>query len=84
MGRNNNRPMQDLSPTVWIGKHGCTDSMIDEIRVQLKKRRLVKVKWLHNTGIDPEAIAARAGAELVEVRGRTFVLAGQKKTPQSR
>lgn len=67
--------MQALRPTVWIGKQGCTDTMIDEIKAQLKTRRLVKVKWLHNTDIDPEAIAYRARADLVSVRGRTLVLA---------
>jgi RNA-binding protein len=69
------RSMQELKPTVWIGKAGCTATMIDEIKAQLKKRELVKVKWLQNTEIDPEAVAARTGAELVEVRGRTLVLA---------
>ncbi|MCX6681890.1 MAG: YhbY family RNA-binding protein [Methanoregula sp.] len=72
---NRDRLMQDLKPTVWIGKQGCSETMIDEIKTQLKKKKLVKVKWLHNTDIDPEAIAHRAGADLVEVRGRTMVLA---------
>ena len=56
-----NRPdtsMQDLKPTVWIGKQGCTGTMIDEIVSQLKKRKLIKVKWLQNTDVDPEAVAA--------------------------
>jgi RNA-binding protein len=66
--------MQDLKPTVWIGKQGCTETMIDEIVSQLKKRRLIKVKWLQNTDVDPEAVALRAKATLVEVRGRTLVL----------
>ncbi len=72
------RSMQDLKPTVWIGKSGCSATMIAEIRAQLKKRKIVKVKWLQSTDIDPEAIAARAGATLVEVRGRTLVLAEKK------
>jgi RNA-binding protein len=67
--------MQDLKPTVWIGKQGCTGTMIEEIVSQLKKRKLIKVKWLQNTEVDPEAIAAQAKATLVEVRGRTMVLA---------
>lgn len=71
--------MQDLKPTVWIGKSGCTATMIDEIKAQLKKRKIVKVKWLQNTEIDPEAVASRTGAELVEVRGRTLVLAEKKR-----
>jgi len=72
--------MQDLKPTVWIGKQGCTETMIEEITAQLKKRKLIKVKWLQNTEVDPEAIALQAKAKLVEVRGRTMVLAGRGKT----
>jgi RNA-binding protein len=79
----NDRSMQDLKPTVWIGKSGCTDTMIDEIKAQLKKRTHIKVKWLHNTDIDPEAIANRTGADLIGVRGRTLVLARRKKTGRS-
>ena len=71
--------MQDLKPTVWIGKQGCSDTMIDEIVAQLKKRKLIKVKWLQNTEVDPEDVAVRAKARLVEVRGRTMVLAEKGK-----
>jgi RNA-binding protein len=71
--------MQDLKPTVWIGKQGCTETMIEEITSQLRKRKLIKVKWLQNTEVDPEAIAAQAKARLVEVRGRTMVLADKGK-----
>ena len=72
--------MQDLKPTVWIGKQGCTETMIDEIVEQLKKRSMIKVKWLQNTEVDPEDVALKAGATLVEVRGRTMVLQEKKKT----
>jgi RNA-binding protein len=71
--------MQDLKPTVWIGKQGCTETMIDEIITQLKKRRMIKVKWLQNTDVDPAAVAVQARARLVEVRGRTMVLADKGK-----
>jgi RNA-binding protein len=73
-------PMQDLRPTVWIGKQGCTDATISEIVAQLKKRKRIKVKWLQNADIDPEAVAARAHAILVDVRGRTMVLSEQEKS----
>ena len=59
---------QDLKPTIWIGKRGATGVMIDEIRRQLKSRKIVKVRWLRNTEVDPESIAASAGADLLEVR----------------
>jgi RNA-binding protein len=72
--------MQDLKPTVWIGKQGCTETMIDEIVEQLKKRKMIKVKWLQNIEIDPEAVASQARARLVDVRGRTMVLEEKKKS----
>jgi RNA-binding protein len=74
------RSMQDLKPTVWIGKQGCTETMIEEIMEQLKKRKMIKVKWLQNIEIDPEAVASQARATLVDVRGRTMVLEEKKKT----
>ncbi len=74
------RSMQDLKPTVWIGKQGSTETMIEEIVAQLRKRKLIKVKWLQNTGVDPEDIAFKAKAKLVEVRGRTMVLAEKGKS----
>jgi RNA-binding protein len=71
--------MQDLKPTVWIGKQGCTDTMIEEIVQQLKKRKMIKVKWLQNCEVDAESVAAQAKANLVEVRGRTMVLSEKGK-----
>ncbi len=73
------RSMQDLKPTVWIGKQGCTETMIEEIVSQLKKRKVIKVKWLQNTDVDPDDVALKAKATLVEVRGRTMVLEGKGK-----
>ena len=75
-----NKLMQDLKPTVWIGKQGCTETMIEEIVSQLKNRKMIKVKWLQSVVVDPEAIALQARAKLVETRGRTMVLADKKHT----
>ena len=75
----NNNLMQDLRPTVWIGKQGCSDTIIQEIVAQLKKRNVVKVKWLQNTEVDPEAIEEQAKAVLVEVPGRTMELPRHQK-----
>lgn len=78
------RSIQDLRPTVWIGKQGCTDTMIGEIVAQLKKRRIIKIKWLQSITVDPEEVALRARATLVAVRGRTMVLAEKgKAVPES-
>ena len=75
----NDHAMQDLRPTVWIGKQGCTGTVVEEIIQQLELRKVVKVKVLANTEIDFEDVAARAGSDLVEVRGKTFVLARRRK-----
>ena len=80
MSNQPDRSMQDLKPTVWIGKQGCTETMIDEIVEQLKKRTMIKVKWLQNIEIDPETVASQAQARLVDVRGRTMVLEVKKRT----
>jgi len=52
-----NKLMQELKPTVWIGKQGCTETMIEEIVSQLKNRKMIKVKWLQSVEVDPEAIS---------------------------
>jgi RNA-binding protein len=78
MSEEANNLMQDLKPTVWIGKQGCTETMIEEIVAQLKNRKMIKVKWLQSVEVDPEAIALQARAKLVQTRGRTMVLADKK------
>jgi RNA-binding protein len=78
-GDEKNRAIQDLKPTIWIGKQGCTETLIEEIKQQLLKRKLVKVKWLRNTDVDPGMIAGLSGGDLIEVRGRTMVIAVRKK-----
>lgn len=83
MTEQTDRSMQDLKPTVWIGKQGCTGTMIDEIVSQLKKRHVIKVKWLQSCEVDPEAIAKEAKAELIEVRGKTMVLREKKGAKSS-
>ena len=71
--------MQELRPTVWIGKQGCTQTVIEEIIQQLERRKIVKVKVLSATEIDFSDVAARTGADLVGIRGKTFVLARRRK-----
>ena len=39
---------QGIEPTVRVGKHGITESIISEIRKQLAKRKIVKIKFLKN------------------------------------
>jgi RNA-binding protein len=73
------RRAHDLDVTVWVGKAGV-DGVVDELDDQLKRRDLVKVKFLRASrgGTTTEALAAELAdavdAELVETRGHTAVV----------
>ena len=70
---------QSIGATVHIGKEGVSGSVADELRKQLAKNKLVKVKLLEAAGEDKERVAAelvqKSEGTLVEIRGRTVVLA---------
>jgi len=70
---------QQLRPTVYVGKEGITQSVVFELDKQLKKNRLVKVKLLASVEGDREEVAEQlvrdSGSTLIEIRGRTVVLA---------
>ena len=67
-----------LEATVRMGKAGVTAALIEEIRAQIKKKGMVKVKLLGTKREETKLIAAelaeRCHAELVEVRGNTVSL----------
>ena len=64
----------DLKPTIWVGKQGMTETIIEEIRSQIKTRKTIKVKWLESVDVDPATVATQSGTVLLQVRGRTMVL----------
>ncbi|GEM_PF-660798 len=64
----------DLKPTIWVGKQGMSETIIEEIRSQIKTRKTIKVKWLESVDVDPASVAAESGTVLLQVRGRTMVL----------
>jgi RNA-binding protein len=73
---------QSLAPTAYVGKAGITPSVVEELKGQLRNNALVKVRFAASME-DRDAREAAAkelargcGAELVEVRGRTALLAG--------
>jgi RNA-binding protein len=70
---------QMLKPTVYVGKEGITQSVVFELTKQLKKNKLVKVKLLASVEGDKDEMAEQlvrdSASTLVEVRGRTVVLA---------
>jgi RNA-binding protein len=75
----NREDIHTLRATIWIGKQGLTENILMEIRQQLKSRKMVKIRWLRNIEIDPDEIARDIGARVIDVRGRTMVLAESHK-----
>ena len=70
--------LHQLKVTVWIGKKGISDSTINEIKSQIKERKIIKIKWLRNTDIVPEEIAKMANADIIQKRGRKMILSKKK------
>jgi len=70
---------QSLPCTLHIGKDGITDTVLEELSRQLKKNKLVKVKVLPAVEDDRKALgrelADATSSTMIEVRGRTVVLA---------
>ncbi len=74
------RKLRDERPTVKIGKNGVSEEVLQEIKKQLGKNKMVKVKILKTALSGDETkqmsskIAEQTEASLVEARGHTFML----------
>ena len=64
---------RDFQPSVRIGKTGVTENIIEEIRGQLVKRKLVKIKI--NKGIYERNDRALVWSHLAEETSSVLVLA---------
>jgi RNA-binding protein len=85
MKRRIKRELSAEKPTVWVGKEGATQQIVNEISRQLDKREIVKAKILKSALRDEEAksvaskIAKQTDSSLIEVRGHTFLLYKRRK-----
>ncbi|MCU6709547.1 ribosome assembly RNA-binding protein YhbY [Paenibacillus sp. J5C_2022] len=72
-----------LQPIFQVGKGGTNDHLVRHIEEALEVRELIKVSVLNNCLDDPKEIGAEvaeaAGAELVQVIGKTIVLYKESK-----
>jgi RNA-binding protein len=72
-----------LTPIFQVGKGGTNEHIIRHIEEAIETRELIKVSVLNNNADDPREIgaelAAGAGAELVQVIGKTIVLYKESK-----
>ena len=68
----------EINPTVHVGKEGLKDSLYEEIKAQIKKNRLIKIKVLANADSETkeiaDAIAENTGSVVVDVRGSIVLL----------
>ncbi|ARM75026.1 YhbY family RNA-binding protein [Acidianus manzaensis] len=64
--------------TIRIGKNGLTDGILNEIKRQLKQKKIIKIKIASEINEDRRDFAKRVAeiteSELIEVRGYTFIL----------
>lgn len=71
-----------IDPTIHVGKEGVSDGVIEEIKAQIKRAKIVKVKMLPAAGEDIKDVAAniaeRAEVKCVETRGFTILLCDPK------
>ena len=73
---------QSLKPLAWIGKNGFNEGVISEIKKQLKKKHLIKIKvlksFIDEQEIDKKEFANHVAevldAELIQKIGFTLVL----------
>ena len=67
-----------IDPTVHVGKEGLTDGIVAEVKTQVKRHKLIKVRVLPAAGMDKdtvaEELAQRSGATIVDTRGFTVLL----------
>ena len=68
----------ELTPTVHVGKDGLKESVAEEIKAQIKKNRLIKIRILPAADTDSDtmaaAVAAATGTVVVDVRGGVVIL----------
>lgn len=72
----------EINPTVHVGKDGLKDSLYDEIKLQIKKNRLIKLKVLTNAESETkevaETISSSTDTVVVDVRGSIVILTDKR------
>ncbi len=68
----------ELVPIIQLGKGGIGENLLNQVEDALEARELIKGRVLNNCLEEPKEIAgelaSQAGAELVQVIGRNFLL----------
>jgi len=65
---------------IHVGKHGITPQLVEEVKRQVTKHKVVKVKFLRSSRVEKdckqlaEELASATNTKLIEVRGFTCIL----------
>jgi len=82
------RIKSDLSterPTIWIGKDGASQQILNEVSRQLEKREMVKIRILQTALGEEETkniaskVAEKTESTLIDLRGHTIILHKPRK-----
>lgn len=75
-----------LTPLVYIGKEGLTDSVFDAIDTALLSHELVKIKIINTSSVNKheaaDAIPEKASCSLVQLIGKTLLM--YRKNPKKK
>ncbi len=67
-----------LEPVLFVGKSGISDTFISEVSLQLKKNKLIKIKFQKSIKDKKkeiiEEVLKGTNSELIETKGNTFVI----------
>ncbi|MFH1216731.1 MAG: ribosome assembly RNA-binding protein YhbY [Pseudomonadota bacterium] len=67
-----------LVPVAMVGQHGMTKEVLDAVKVVLASHELIKVKIQNTASLErheaAQALAAKTGAALIQVIGRSVLL----------
>lgn len=78
-GKNARKKAHELEVSMQIGKSGITDTVVEQIIKQIKKRKVIKVKFLASAVEGNkeelfEELAEKTNTELIHKIGFTIVL----------
>lgn len=83
MSKNPRDKSQDIAPTVAVGKNGLTESVIEEVKRQVVRRKTIKVRLYGESKLGrsevAKELAERTNTRLVDLRGFTVILTKKRK-----
>ena len=71
-----------LAPLLQLGKAGISEAFVEQLTDALERQELVKVRLGKLVEVDPQEIAARVDAQLIQKVGRMLVYFRRSTEPK--